>query len=263
MMNKNPFAIEKKSDDQIQEEFDNINSQRIKKAMRLKLVRQQELLDIVQDRELTDEIKASKIADMTVDDFLEATAPQIMEQTLSLLREFKLLEENALGNVILDQRGNAIAQFNEESVYYPTLIDEDGNESKGMPILHPTISSGLMLNEADRFEVHKLKHLNPVYGFNSDIEVSYSRLKELIFLDLQKAGIEIKPNDGPIYTEIIGRETKVTIFGKNRNPAFSREPIWSKKFVSTLSGKKKIEIVDFQKVDDELERWYEITYRSI
>lgn len=260
MNERNPFAIEKKTTDQII--ADHENDQRLKKALRLKFARDKNLIEIIQDQILSDDEKASKLTDHVIDDFVEGRPETTRKISLQLIQEFKKLSSNSIQQVIVDFKGNAIAELSPETVYYPTLIDEDGNETLGMPIIHPAISAKLMLDDSNEFEVIKLEQKNPVYAFNMEIEKNQDRLVDIIKNDAQNAGMKIGENDGPLYTDVIGKESTLTIYGGNRNVAFSREPVWSKLFLKALEGKSILEIVNVERCQDELFRWIEITYRS-
>lgn len=263
-MNKNeesPFQLALRPESSlVREESPYIG--RLRRSLRLDFKRDTKIIGILSSN-ATPEEQSEKIADYIHDRFEHVTAEDIRRESLLLIQENLKLRDMGVGEIVVDSAGKAVVPMTGSTVYYPTRIDEHGNKSLGFPMLHPAIASELMLREVDSKEIERLERLSPVYAFNAQIEKTTEPLEIRIREDLEKLGWTIRSNFGNIYTEMVGKESKVKIFGKERNPAFSRVPIWSRLFVQSIPGPPRdIEFIAFDRREDDIHRWYEITYRA-
>lgn len=235
---------------------------RLRKALRLDFKRNAEVIEVLTSGRTAEE-KSVAVTDLVSARFEEVSSEDVRRETLSLIREFEKLEEQGIREIVVDSQGRAMVPMTENTVYYPTRIDEDGNKSLGFPILHPAISSELTLREVESNEIGRLERLSPVFAFNVKIERTPEPLETRIRQDLEQKGWKIQENEGSLYTEVVGKESKVTLFGRDRNPAFSRIPVWSHAFIRSIPGPPRgIELLAVERCEDDVYRWFEITYRA-
>lgn len=259
---KSPFELQRSQDDALAIE-QRENSGRLRKALRRDFQNNLAAKEALRNGADLD-AKVDEIYAVVGEKFLVATPDEVRSTIRELVQEFTTLEEQGIQSVVTDSRGRAVVPVGPDTVFYPKRIDEEGNESAGFPILHPGISSSLMLQESAEYEIERLREIAPVYAMNMEVERNSEPLRAQIAVDLEKAGWKLGGCDAAPYTEMVGREDQVTITGRDRNPAFSRVPIWSRLFVRSLAERPvgTIELVSVERCEDGSTRWFEITYRA-